>query len=377
MNKRKQVCFIAEGMVDFRLIDGLSQRVDLTLVSRRNDKEPITSQPTNGKLKVVIGPASRLKFGLFLLSFVRRNMQSFDSYVVLGYGLAALCSNLALFDRPRMLVVYAVCPSERYYACRRINPIISKRYSAAGYLAWLLLARLNCSMSKRFIAVSNYLAELIRSHGASSAEIRVIPAYGVNSLIFKPAELSRESIRAKLKLPVAGKLIFYSSRVVPEKDFRTVLRSLRRLLDRGIDVWLMNTSGGYREFLDEARALGVDNRVIAQQARHPFLGLPEFYQAADVCIQASLEEGLGISPLEALACGIPVIASSVGGLNETIVDGVTGWTVPPNDDSKLAEALMEVLNSGSESRRRAFLGRDLVLSKFDEEKALDEFADFA
>jgi glycosyltransferase involved in cell wall biosynthesis len=82
-------------------------------------------------------------------------------------------------------------------------------------------------------------------------------------------------------------------------------------------------------------------------------------------VQASREEGLGFSPLEALACGIPVVAAAVGGLQNTIVEGHTGWTYPPGDAQALARAIAHVLDDSAEARRRTDQGRALVASEYD------------
>jgi glycosyltransferase involved in cell wall biosynthesis len=115
----------------------------------------------------------------------------------------------------------------------------------------------------------------------------------------------------------------------------------------------------------EAVRAGVDSRIIAIDAVHPIRELPNDYQAADICIQASLEEGLGFSPLEAAACGVPVVASSVGGLKENIIDGVTGWTYTPGDAQTLANRIAAVISSPEEARRRAEAAYAMVARKFD------------
>lgn len=108
--------------------------------------------------------------------------------------------------------------------------------------------------------------------------------------------------------------------------------------------------------------------LLARQSKdavHPHKQLPLDYQACDLCVQSSRQEGLGFSPLEALACGVPVIASAVGGLRETIIDGQTGWTYPVGDSDALARCIEEVLDNPVEAARRAGAGRDLVCTKYD------------
>jgi D-inositol-3-phosphate glycosyltransferase len=85
--------------------------------------------------------------------------------------------------------------------------------------------------------------------------------------------------------------------------------------------------------------------------------LRDYYCAADVFVSTPWYEPFGITPLEAMACGTPVIGSAVGGIKETVLDGKTGFLVPPNDPDALAARLGEVL--GDPSRRRA-LGRRAV-----------------
>jgi glycosyltransferase involved in cell wall biosynthesis len=150
---------------------------------------------------------------------------------------------------------------------------------------------------------------------------------------------------------------------------------VRRLRQQGRNLWLLHRSGGYRKFQQDAESFGLADRVIATDAVHPHRELPLDYQACDICVQASREEGLGFSPLEALACETPVVASAVGGLRETVIDGDTGWTYPVGDHEALAARLVEMLSNPMEAHRRAVNGRRMVCERFDNQLVFAKFAE--
>jgi len=212
----------------------------------------------------------------------------------------------------------------------------------------------------------------VRSHGAR--RVHNIPIYGVDTELFAPATKPKSDLKQQLRLPTDGALIFFSSRIAPEKDSETLLRAIRTLLDQGHRLWLLHRSGGYRKFLQDAEAYKVSDRVIATDAVDPRRDLALDYQACDLCVQASRQEGLGFSPLEALACETPVIATSVGGLRETIIEGETGWTYPVGDDRKLAAQILSAISNPVEAQRRARHGRQLVAGRFDRQLVFAQFA---
>src|SRR5260370_26629985 len=154
-----------------------------------------------------------------------------------------------------------------------------------------------------------------------------------------------------------------------------MLTALGILLDKGRDLWLLHRSGGYIAFRGEADRIGVAHRLVATDAVHPHRELPMDYQASDICVQASREEGLGFSPIEAMACGVAVVASAVGGLRETVIDGRTGWSYPAGDAQRLARCIEEILDNPAEAERRSREGLCLECDRFDHRDAFDRLKD--
>ncbi len=361
--------FIVESGTDVRLVEGLAERANLTVLARRIAGGAEISQPPGGAVRVIVGPASRAAFAGAVWR-ATRGLQPSDRVLVQGYGPAALAANSAsrITGAPTFMLVCS--PVERYYECRRGRDIPGKPFKRRELLALRGVARLNAALGRHYVVLSNHLGDVVRSHG-TRRPVSVVPVYGVDTERFAPAHDHLAALRRRRGLPAAATLVFFSSRVAPEKDAETMLAALGRLRDSGRDVRLLHRSGGYRAFLAAAAQAGVERHVIATDAVHPNAGLAEDYQASDLCVQASRAEGLGFSPLEALACEVPVVASAVGGLKETIVDGVTGWTYPPGDAGALARAMGEALAHPEEARRRARVGRAMVLKRYERRMVFD------
>lgn len=371
---RARLYFIAESGCDVRLVEGLAERFELTVLARSIPGGVEVSQPTEVGVSVRTGPASRLGFAREVWRTLRAERRRADAVLVQGYGAAALAANLASRLSATPTVMLVCSPVERYYLCRRAGAYPGKPFRRRELLALGLLARLNALAGRGYVVLSRHLAEVVRGHGARRP-VSVAPVYGVDAELFKPAAEPRRVTKERRGLPTTGKLLFFSSRVAPEKDAETLLAAFRRLLDEGHDLWLLHRSGSHREFLLEAEARGVAHRVIATDAVHPHRQLPEDYRAADLCVQASREEGLGFSPLEALACGTPVVAAAAGGLRETVVEGETGWTYPAGDSTALARSIAEALADPDEAARRALAGRALVLARYERRAAFDQLAE--
>jgi glycosyltransferase involved in cell wall biosynthesis len=368
--EKPRVAFVVETDTDVRLVEGMSERFDLTLIGRAVGGRVRVSQQHDEAIRVVAGPSSRIAFAYLVIRRLLESRGKFDFVIVQGYGLAALAANVAsrLTGIPTAMLVCS--PYEAYYRCRLNHPADERVFRKSEFAAIQLVARLNAHVGRRYIVLSDYLARVVKSHGGSN-QIDKAPVYGVDTDIFSPPDRERAELRVERALP-SGMLIFFSSRVAPEKDAETLLEAFRMCRSRGIDAWLLHRSGGYEGFLRVAETYGIADRVVATDAVHPHGELPLDYQACDLCVQASREEGLGFSPLEALACRTPVVASAVGGLRETIVDGRTGWTYPVGDPATLAAAIEAVARDPEEAAQRAERGREMVARSFSKTVAFEK-----
>lgn len=152
------------------------------------------------------------------------------------------------------------------------------------------------------------------------------------------------------RVPRAGPVFGAAGRLVAVKGFDCLLRAFATVLTAVPGARLEICGDGPRrgDLEAQARNLGCDHAIT-------FLGWRPDYPAPasgwDVFVQPSLEEGFGIALLEAMAQGLPAVASDVGGIPELVERGATGWLVPPGDDEALALALLESLRMPSASRR--------------------------
>src|SRR3989344_815283 len=143
--------------------------------------------------------------------------------------------------------------------------------------------------------------------------------------------------------------ILFIGRLIPRKGFDRVVHALpkvRELAQVPFEVEVVGT-GKYRQELDElGEQLGVSD-LIRYVGMVPYDQLEKSYQYADVFVLMSLSEGMPSVILEAMGCGLPVIASNVGGNNEIVHEGKNGYLIAGNNIDDLAEKLSTLINDKS------------------------------
>jgi glycosyltransferase involved in cell wall biosynthesis len=361
---RHRVLFVVESGTDVRLVEGLEQISSLAILARKIERGREISQQASVPIQMTVGPSSRPRFAELVFRTLIAKRHEYDLCIVQGYGLAALAANSAAKLTGKPTVMFVCSATEEYYRCRVLASDRENPYRRFEHSILRTLARLNARSGGRYVVLSRHLESVVRSHGARGA-VCVVPAYGVDVDVFKPSTMPKSVLKTQLGLPTNGTIIFSSSRVAPEKDTRTLLAALAELVKANRDVWLLCLTGRHEQFAKLAIEFGVSDRVIVGDAVHPTKMLPAYYQASDLCVQVSRAEGLGFSPLEALACGTPVVATAVGGLRETIIDGVTGWTHELGNPQDLAAKIAELIDDPEESDRRAGNGRAMVCRDYE------------
>ena len=192
--------------------------------------------------------------------------------------------------------------------------------------------------------------DLIFFYQADHRKIRIAPC-GFNPDEFYP--MDRELSRQALELDSNEKLILQLGRMVPRKGVDNVIRALSLLKDEQVCPKLVIVGGEksadnlvvcpeIQRLKKLAAELDVEERVIFT-GRKDREQLKIYYDAADVFVTTPWYEPFGITPLEAMACGTPVIGSNVGGIKFSVVDGKTGFLVPPNSPQILAEKILCLL----------------------------------
>jgi glycosyltransferase involved in cell wall biosynthesis/phosphoheptose isomerase len=195
---------------------------------------------------------------------------------------------------------------------------------------------------------SDEVFELMRL-GAENERLAIVPC-GVDLELFSPSGPAEPRAGGRRRL-------LYVGRLVQRKGVGNVISALPRL--PGVE--LVIAGGPEHERLDDdpearrlcelAAELGVADRV-QMRGRVERERLPELIRSADAVVAVPWYEPFGIVPLEAMACGVPVVAAAVGGMIDSVVDGRTGVHVPPRDPDRLAEAISTLLEDPA--RRRAY-----------------------
>jgi D-inositol-3-phosphate glycosyltransferase len=204
--------------------------------------------------------------------------------------------------------------------------------------------------------------ELVDDYGADPEKVAVIPS-AVNVDAFRP--IGREEARRAIGVETDDLVIGYIGRMLPRKDVRNLVRATAILLGRSPLAVRLLLVGGETPEPDAAATpeigvlqrrgeeLGISDRMIFIGKRQPDV-LCNYYSASDVVVTTPWYEPFGLTPLEAMACGRPVIGSAVGGISFTVEDGETGFLVPPRDPEALATRLEDLL---TQPRLRERMGR--------------------
>ncbi|MEU8170120.1 glycosyltransferase [Micromonospora sp. NPDC049004] len=204
------------------------------------------------------------------------------------------------------------------------------------------------------------VGELVRM-GVPRSRMTVVPS-GVNLASFSPLGPVADRAPGRARILTVGRL-------VERKGFQTVVRAMALVPDAecvvvgGPPEGLLETDPYARRLRALAESCGVADRVHLVGAV-PREEMGRWYRSADLLVAAPWYEPFGLTPLEAMACGVPVVGTAVGGIRDTVVDGTTGDLVPARDPNALAAAIQRLLDDRIRRFRYATAARERVRSRY-------------
>ena len=210
------------------------------------------------------------------------------------------------------------------------------------------------------IAISEGVRAALLAAGVRAERIRVVPSGVDLGRVAAPPD-ARPTTRAAWGAAADEVVVLVPGALERRKGHAVLLAAAARLPPSGPPVRFVFAGAGREEAALRRLAGRLGGRVAFVGFR---TDLGAMLAGADVVAMPSLQEGLGVAALEAMAAGRPVVASRVGGLGEAVVDGETGLLVPPGEPAALARALAELAADPARRARLGAAGRARVLARY-------------
>jgi glycosyltransferase involved in cell wall biosynthesis len=236
---------------------------------------------------------------------------------------------------------------------------------------YIRLTRFLANRQDKIIAVS----EAVRKNTIESLKIpadKVITIRNGTKIYDLYQTVDTIAVRQKLGLNPLAPVIACISRLIPEqKGHRYLLLAAEKVIQQKPESqFLIVGDGTIRNNLEQlADHLGIKPNII-------FVGwqnnIFEILSSIDICVVPSLWDPLPRIVLEAMAAEKPVVASNVDGIPEAVIDGKTGILVPPADETKLAEAILVLLNNPATGKQMGVAGRNRAIAEFSSERHAQE-----
>jgi glycosyltransferase involved in cell wall biosynthesis len=225
------------------------------------------------------------------------------------------------------------------------------------------LDRWSLKAASQMVTVSHASLDQLRSKGVPSERVKVIHNAVPTGYGIEMCDSSQiDALRSSLGIPVGQKVILSIGRLSKEKDQVSLVEAMSEL--RGsFSPYLVILGEGpeHKTILEKTRLLGLTDRVILTGQRDH---IGPFYSLADVVVISSRSEGSPNVLLEALAAGVPLVATSVGGIPEMVRDGEHALLVPHGDPKQMANSIARIFAETDVTRSLVENGRKLVQTRF-------------
>ncbi len=232
--------------------------------------------------------------------------------------------------------------------------------------------RFLAATSDRIITISprQQLDIVERFRIAPAAKTLVVPlGLDLDALLSLPPDAA--NLRQAIGAGPDDVIVGFAGRMVPVKDLPTLVRAFARAVRQVPHLRLLLAGDGpeHDKVAALVRELGIDASV-------SMLGwvddLPRFHATLNLCVLSSRNEGTPVAAIEAMAAGVPVVATAVGGVPDVVEHGISGLLVPPGDIDALSDALVQLATNPSERERMGKAGRALARARYSHLRLVDD-----
>jgi glycosyltransferase involved in cell wall biosynthesis len=345
----------------------------ITIVTRCSRRD-LPRDEFDGRVRVVrlspAGPGRWRKWGLMVSTIgpLRRLGAQADVVLVSGYRILGVTAVAVTRMLGRPCVLKADSAGEMSGEFFRAGLARGGLTPQSTAVRWLMAARNRVlRQSAAFIAISREIADELQAAGVPRDRIRCLPN-GVDTATFRPAsDVERVALRRELGLP-PGPLAIYTGRLVSYKGLPTLVRVWSDLRRSGCPCTLVLVGAGGADMHnceDELRsyvaANGLEETVRFTGA---VTGVERYLRAADLFVFPTENEAFGVSLIEAMACGLPSVATPVGGIRDFLVHGENGLLVDAGSGTRLREAIETLLADRSLAAALGRRARETVMNRF-------------
>lgn len=230
-----------------------------------------------------------------------------------------------------------------------------------------------------FVAISTEIVNELTAHGVAPSKIAFIPN-GVDMEVFHPVSShTKEALRKRLALPLDATFVTYTGRLVSYKGLPFLLKVWKRLRQERNGIRLLLIGAGsldihnceqeLRDFVEDNDLH--DSVLFAGEVRN----VSQYLQASDVFVFLTEREAFGIALIEAMACGLPVISTSVGGVKDILEHRSNGLVVQPGDFQQLLRALHTLITDSFLSSRLGEAAWRTVQNRYSTEVVTREYVE--
>ncbi len=351
----------------------------------------ITSMPVGGAETLLVNLVRRMDRARFLpelcclKSFgplgeiLKNEIPAFQNLLGSKYDIRVWGRLAHLFDRRRVDAVVTVGAGDKMFWGRLAAwsaevPVVLSALHSTGWPDTIgRLNRMLTPLTDGFVGVATaHGRHLVEQEKFPAAKVRVIPN-GVDIERFAPVK-DRAGMREQLKLPPTAPIVGIVAALRPEKNHELFLRTAAAVRGQLADAQFLIIGDGP----ERAKLERLSSELGLADAAH-FLGnradVPQLVSILDAFVLTSRMEANPVSILEAMACGVPVVAPNVGSIGESVANGETGYLVDAGDLAQFTERTAQLLSEPELAARLGKAGRLHVVQNWSLERMVDGYQD--